>query len=90
VEIFFQYPAWFIVFCLLAGAGYAVGMYLRDRKTAEFAPWLVRTLAVLRGLAVFLIALLLIGPLLKTTQKRTEKPIIIVAQDNSASIPTEC
>jgi hypothetical protein len=87
VEIFFQYPAWFIVFCLLAGAGYAVGMYLRDRKTAEFALWLVRTLAVLRGLAVFLIALLLIGPLLKTTQKRTEKPIIIIAQDNSASIP---
>jgi len=86
MEIIFQYPAWFVIFCLLAGVGYALALYFRDRKTSEFAPWVVRLLALLRGLSVFIIALLLIGPLLKTTQNRTEKPIIIVAQDNSTSV----
>lgn len=50
-------------------------------------PWLVKTLAVVRALVVFLIIVLLIGPLLKSVSSRTEKPIVILAQDNSASIP---
>lgn len=44
-------------------------------------------LAVLRGTVVALIVILLIGPLIRSTSKRTEKPIIILAQDNSSSIP---
>jgi hypothetical protein len=86
VDIIFQYSPWFTVLCLLLGAGYALGMYLRDRQTAELPKWTVRGLAALRAIAVFIIALLLLGPLLRTTQKRTEKPIIIIAQDNSSSV----
>jgi hypothetical protein len=87
VDIIFQYSPWFVVLCMLAGVGYAAAMYLRDSRTAELPIWSVRILAGLRGIAIFIIALLLIGPLLQTTQKRTEKPIIIIAQDNSGSIP---
>lgn len=87
MNIIFQYSPWFILLCIIAGAGYALGMYYRDQRTSEFPLWARRGLAVLRGLAVFIIALLLLGPLLRTTQKRTEKPIIIIAQDNSASVP---
>lgn len=87
MNIILQYSPWFIALCIIAGAGYALGMYFRDRRAAELPLWTVRILAILRGVAVFIIALLLLGPLLRTTQKRTEKPIIVIAQDNSASIP---
>ncbi len=87
MNIIFQYSPWFILLCIIAGSGYALGMYYRDQRTSEFPLWARRGLAMLRGIAVFIIALLLIGPLLQSTQKRTEKPIIIIAQDNSASVP---
>lgn len=87
MDIIFQYPVWLVIPCIVAGVGYAVGMYYRDQRAAALPLWVLRTLAVLRGMAVFIIALLLLGPLLRTTQKRTEKPIIIIAQDNSGSIP---
>ena len=35
----------------------------------------------------FIIIALLIGPLIKSTSSRTEKPIVVIAQDNSSSIP---
>lgn len=87
MNIIFQYSPWFITLCIIAGAGYALAMYFREKRASELPLWTVRTLAVLRGVAVFIITLLLLGPLLRTTQKRTERPIIVIAQDNSASIP---
>lgn len=71
----------------MAGAGYAFGLYYREKRTSEFPLWLTRSLAAIRGVVVFLIVVLLIGPLIKSTSSRTEKPIIILAQDNSSSIP---
>ena len=43
-------------------------------------------MATLRGLATTLIAFLLLAPMLKRTQKESDKPIIIIASDNSESI----
>lgn len=62
-------------------------MYWHDRQTADWSQWTVRSLALIRGIAAFIIAVLLLGPLLRITQQRSEKPIIIIAQDNSGSIP---
>jgi hypothetical protein len=87
VQIVFQYPTWFLLLAVLAGAAYALGMYYREKRVSEFPIWMVRGLAAIRGLAVFIIVVLLIGPLIKSTSKRTEKPIVVVAQDNSSSIP---
>ncbi|MDR0789701.1 MAG: hypothetical protein LBO06_02775 [Bacteroidales bacterium] len=44
------------------------------------------TLIVLKGLAVLMLIYLLFDPVLKIKRTRTEKPIVVVAQDNSASI----
>ena len=41
---------------------------------------------LLRFFVISIIAFLLLSPLLKTTLKNTEKPIVIMAQDNSESI----
>ncbi len=86
MSIVFQFPTWFLILALLAGASYALGMYFRERRTAEMPLWMVRSLAAVRGLAVFIIVVLLIGPMIRSTSKRTEKPIVVIAQDNSSSI----
>jgi hypothetical protein len=87
VQIVFQYPTWFLLLAIMAGVAYAFGMYYREKRTAEFPLWLTRGLAAMRGVVVFLIVVLLIGLLIKSTSSRTEKPIIVLAQDNSSSIP---
>ncbi len=47
---------------------------------AQYALW------TLRFLSLFLIAFLLLGPLMKLVTNRTEKPVIVVAVDGSQSI----
>jgi hypothetical protein len=61
----------------------------RDKTFESLSPWLIRTMAVLRFIAVTIIAVLLLSPLLKTNLREVEKPIIVLAQDNSESIVTE-
>lgn len=87
MQIVFQYPTWFLLLAVLAAAGYSLGMYFREKRTSEMPLWMVRALAGIRGVAVFIIIVLLIGPLIKSTSSRTEKPIVVIAQDNSSSIP---
>ncbi len=87
MTIVFQYPTWFLLFSVLAGIAYGSGMYFREKRTAEMPVWMVRGLAVVRGTAIFILTVLLIGPLIRSASKRTEKPIVVIAQDNSSSIP---
>lgn len=78
-------PLWFLFFCLALGAGYAVVLYYKDSKQ-DFSKTLLYFLSAFRFLAVSLIAFMLLSPLLKTLVKNTEKPVIIIAQDQSESI----
>ncbi len=80
-----SYPVWFLLLCVIAGAAYATLLYYRQ-KDSDFSTLVTRVLAVLRGTAVTLIAFLLLSPLLKSTSRYTEKPIVLLALDNSASI----
>lgn len=81
-----SYPWWFIAFCILAGLAYAFILYYRERKLEELPKWLRYTMAFFRFLTVTIIAFLLLSPLLKTELRETEKPVIVIAQDNSESI----
>ena len=87
MQIVFQYPTWFLLLAIVAGVGYALGLYFREKRTAEMPLWMVRGLAAVRGITIFILVVLLIGPLIKSVSKRTEKPIVVIAQDNSSSIP---
>ncbi|MCB0515129.1 MAG: hypothetical protein R2798_02395 [Chitinophagales bacterium] len=84
-----QYPTWFIFLCLLLGIAFALILYFRDRKfkeaTSEFSRWLP-FLAFLRGLGVFLIALLLLSPMLKRQFTDIKKPYILLLEDVSQSV----
>lgn len=90
-------PWYFVLLCLLLGAGYAALLYFAPRKRVQHAQrqategdglsrgatWL---LAALRCMAVALIAFLLLAPLVQRNVSESEKPVIIIAQDNSKSI----
>lgn len=83
-----SYPAWFYILCPLAGAVYAILFYYREGKTAEFQNITKWLLGAFRFLAVALAVFLLLSPLLQDNKNTTEKPILVVLQDNSASILT--
>ncbi|MCK9617919.1 MAG: hypothetical protein M0R21_08810 [Lentimicrobiaceae bacterium] len=76
---------WLIVFCLLAGFVFTFILYFKNKKN-DFPPRLLRILAILRFVSVTFIAFLLLSPMLMAVIRRVEKPIIIIAQDNSHSL----
>lgn len=86
IEITTSYPLWFIPFCLLLGVIYAGIFYYKENKFEGIAVWLKRTMLTLRFLLISLLAFLLLSPFLKTIFNKVDKPIIIIAQDNSSSI----
>ena len=69
--------------CLSLGLGYAAILYSFSKHLGKN---LRISLFALRTLAIAFIAFLLFAPLIKTITRSIEKPLIIIAQDNSASI----
>ncbi len=80
-----SYPIWFVPLCILAGTLYSALFYYRKQEN-DFSLLTTKILAILRGVSVSLIAFLLLAPLVKSTFRYTEKPIVLLALDNSASI----
>lgn len=86
LDLSFQYPAWFLIFCALLGLGYALLLYYRDTTFREQSPNLHKGLGVLRWLTVTLLSALLLAPLLKSLLTETKKPVVVLAQDQSESV----
>jgi len=80
-----EYSLWLALLCILTGASYSFLLYYKNRNIA-FDKHPKRVMFIFRGIAVALIAFLLLAPMLRFTLKKTEKPIIIVGIDNSESI----
>ncbi len=53
---------------------------------SELSVWTVRTLSIFRFLVITLLSFFLLSPFLKSINRTVEKPVIILAQDNSESI----
>lgn len=77
-----DYPWYFILFCIMAGAVYAFLLYYKQQEDKRLRRWL----AALRFVSITAIAFLLLAPLFKHQRHQKEKPIIILAQDNSQSV----
>ncbi len=83
-NILTEYSPWYIFICLLAGLAYAWLLYQKN------APWGQTTNSLLSGARTVLVALvciLLLGPYLKHVKNYFEKPAIVLAVDNSQSVP---
>jgi hypothetical protein len=89
LDLSFQYPAWFLILCVLLGLGYAMLLYYRDTTFKEQAPRLNLWLGILRFLAVTILSALLLSPLLKSYFTETKKPIVVLAQDQSESMASD-
>ncbi|MEO8086609.1 MAG: hypothetical protein ABI763_07305 [Bacteroidota bacterium] len=87
-QIVTESPAWLSVFCILAGALLTFFLYRKDKNTGDIKSWLRWLMMTFRFVVITLLAFLLLSPLIRTMTRQTEKPIIIVAQDNSQSIVT--
>ena len=82
----FQYPAWYVLLCVILGLAYSMGLYFRDKTFVEQYPNLPKYLSVIRFLAVTILSLLLLEPLLKSIITETKKPVVVLAQDQSESV----
>src|SRR5437763_17182263 len=82
----FDYPKWFILLCIFTGALYAFVLYRKDKKFDEASVWAVRIMTAFRFIVATILSFLLLSPLIKTTSREVEKPLIIIEQDNSESV----
>ena len=82
----FQYSPFYLILCLLLGLVFAVVLYYRDKKFLEHKAWLPYILSVFRFLTISLLSFLLLVPMLKSIFEETKNPVIIFAEDKSASI----
>ena len=86
MDLVSPYPAWYYIFCILLGAIYAFVLYRKDKKLSEFSTFLIGLLGFFRLISVSIICVLLLSPLVKYFSRTVEKPIVIIATDNSASM----
>src|SRR5260221_10127778 len=82
-RLLFEHSPAFILACIALGLGYAWLLY---RAKATWGRRANQFLFVLRTVLVFLLAFLLIGPVLKLTHNFIEKPALVFLVDNSLSV----
>ncbi len=79
-------PAGYLALCVLAALVVAGVLYFRE---LSLRPGVRYGLAALRFTAVGLLAFLLLGPLLRSIDTRTQKPVLLIAEDRSSSVVAE-
>ena len=85
-QIILTQPSAYLALCALAAIVIAGILYFRRR---DQPPYTRLGLALLRGLAVGLLAFLLLGPLLRSIETRTQRPVLLLAEDRSASVTAQ-
>jgi len=80
-----EYPIWFIFLCFFTGAVYAFALYFRENRY-EIPKKIKYLLATSRFVFITILAFLLLSPLLKTSTKEYDYPLVVLAHDNSQSI----
>ncbi len=81
-----EYSLWFVPVCFFASLAITFFLYRKRKGFEDISKRIVNLLFVLRFLFVFIISLLLLSPLFKDIKQNIQKPIIIIAQDNSSSL----
>lgn len=79
-----NFSGWFIPVCILVGLGYAFLLY---QKKAPWSKAINRFLFSVRAVLIAFICFFLLEPVLNQLQFFEEKPLIVFAIDDSASLP---
>lgn len=85
MQLITELSPWWIIGCILLGAGYAYVLY-GSTASGTFSKTVQRLLAFFRALVVAFLAFLLLSPLIRTVSREKEKPLVLVALDNSESL----
>ncbi|MCF8423437.1 MAG: hypothetical protein K9H41_03735 [Bacteroidia bacterium] len=81
-----NYSWYYTLLCFVAGFVFSAMLYVRDKKNTDRSKILLYSLASLRFISISIIAFLLLDIFIKRVVNETEKPVIILAQDNSSSL----
>ena len=87
MHLYTDYPWYCVVLCLLLGAIYSFVLYYLPvgNKRPDFPRKVIIPLSILRFVVVSVLAFLLLAPLVSRQVREREKPLVIIAQDNSQS-----
>lgn len=86
MTIITESPGWFILLCIVAGLVYAGALYFRDRFNRNYGSSLAALLGTLRFLSITILAFFILKPILKTLDRKVEKPVVLICQDSSESV----
>jgi hypothetical protein len=81
-----HYSLWFLPLCVLCGLFFSYLLYRFKAPTKDVSPKIINLLFVIRTLLISALLFFLLEPFIKRIVNEKEKPIIILAQDNSASL----
>lgn len=85
VELITEHSPLWLIACLLLGLLYSFVLY-RYPAVESLGKFLHRLLFVFRTLVIAVLAFFLLSPLLRTLSRATEKPLLLLAADNSQSL----
>ena len=85
-EILSKYSFWYILPILLFSGFISWYLYRKDDKFSTIETWKLYVMMTLRFLSVFIIGLFLLSVVIRYTHIKIERPVILLAQDNSESI----
>ena len=71
---------------MVGGAIYASVLYVREKRLNEIRKIRIRSMWFCRFVAVSTLAFFLMDPLMRTPIRETEKPLVVLALDNSGSL----
>ena len=86
MKLILNSPFWYILLCLAIGVLGAFLLYRKDKSLGELSSIWKKILAGLRFVSISFLAFLLLEPLLEFSKEKIEKPILVIANDNSQSM----
>ena len=88
MEITFEhtFSGLLIILAILASAGLSYVMYYRNKENSNLSAAQKGILAVFRFIILFIISLFLLSPIIRTSRKIKQLPVLAVAIDNSISV----
>ena len=85
MDLTINYPFWWIIICIITGLLFSIVLYYNDNSSG-FKRWHKAVLGFFRFFVVSILCFLLLSPILKSFYQYSEKPLLLFAVDNSASM----
>ena len=76
----------YVLICITASVLITSLVYFKNKEAKELSKWQLTTLYILRFTSILVLSILLTSPLIKTSKRTLNTPIIVTAIDNSSSM----